>query len=93
MNTLKLLAKIGGLHEIAEVQTFRGYRNDIEVVVEVYDRGPDEATRYTVVAYDADLAVEDRHAGSPNYTMGNPEGDLETAIMNAHWNQIGHQPR
>lgn len=86
-----ILMKYGNLFEVHEVRTFRAYKNgtNAEVIVNVLDRGPGVSDRYMVEAFDADLSPADQHAGSLNWTMGNPASDLPGAIANAHWNAVG----
>lgn len=89
-NVIEMLTKWSKADEIWEVRTFRGYRNGVEIVMNVLDSGPAAGSnRYMVEAYDAHLDGEERHSGSPSYSLGNPDGDIEAAVANVHWNQIG----
>ena len=78
------LAKYAGLHEIAEVTTFRAYKSrrdgqTTSVTIEIFDHGPGAgALRWFVRARD-ELG---------NLAACNPDQSLDLALVSTHWNEL-----
>jgi hypothetical protein len=89
VNIIELLGAPSGVVEVQESRTFTAYKNNVSITIVLHDRGPAIKDRYSVEVFDSDLVETARNAGSDNWTLGNPDSDLEGAIMNAHWDQVG----
>ena len=76
----RVLSESGDLEEVRHVTTFKAYRGDDRVVVEIEDSGsgPDPAHRYRCYATTEDGRV----------ATGNPAGSRVEAIMITHWNKL-----
>lgn len=76
--------------EAAEVTTYQVYVHSRPLTVEVHDHGEGSGNlRYSVAAYWAGTAEEDRNTASNSYTLGNPEATLAMALHGPHWHKFG----
>ena len=70
------------------VRTFQVEYAHALVVVNLFDAGPDAHNRYSAEAYPAWLAIDQRDAGNPHYTLGNSWDTIEKALGAVHWEQL-----
>ena len=77
----RALSESIGLEEVRDVVTFKAYRGDDRVTVEIQDRGPDwhlPESRYVCVATTEDGRV----------ATGNGGGTPTDAILTTHWEKL-----
>ena len=84
---LDLLTKFGNVsNEVYHVETFKGYRDRKDggftaLTIELWDAGPSRHdSRWRVRVKDDDTGKE---------ASGNPDGRLDVALANVHWDALG----
>lgn len=83
---LEYLNGLGGAEEAAQVQTFEVWLHGARVRVEVHDRGPSAGSvRFTAYAWAPDVPEADRTMNAVGESLGNPDSEVRTALMNVHW--------
>jgi len=75
-----LIKKYSDASDVFHVTTFKGYRNNRELTVEIWDSGPASqlSGRYHIVARDEDGGV----------ATGNPKDDINEALVGVHWFEL-----
>jgi len=76
------ISQVSGIFELAQETKFTGYLDGVgEIEVTVRDRATNDRTRYSVSARTLDIEPE-------RIAAGNPEADLDMAIIGVHWNKL-----
>lgn len=86
---VKALELYGQAKEVSEVSTFIFWRNNVEYVAEVSDRGSSAGDlRYAVKVFQADIELDEFEVNTHRVSYGNPAGNIDDAICNIHWHSL-----